>query len=93
LFENTNGGAWTEHPIPFGNPKDPYPLATRCVIVDINKDGRNDLVMTENEIRAGKIAWLENRDGHGRDWQMHSIVASDDAPRGAYHSLAVADFD
>jgi hypothetical protein len=37
-------------------------------------------VMTENEIRAGKIAWLENRDGHGRDWQMHLLVAGDDAP-------------
>ena len=94
-FENADGKAlnWIEHPIPFGNPKPPYPLATRCVIIDINKDGHNDLVMTENEIRAGKIAWLENVGGKGVNWIAHSLPAADPAPRGAYHSLAVADFD
>jgi hypothetical protein len=92
-FENMNAATWPEHPIPFGNPNPPYPFATRCVIADINKDGRNDLVMAENEIRAGKIAWLENTQGDGRDWKIHSFPAGDDAARGAYHSLAVADFD
>ncbi len=94
-FENADGKGtqWAEHPIPFGEPKPPFPLATRCVIVDINKDGHKDLVMTENEIRAGKIAWLENVGGKGRDWKVHALLAADPAPRGAYHSLAVADFD
>jgi hypothetical protein len=82
------------HAIPFGNPRPPYPFATRCVIADINADGHNDLVLTENEIRAGKIAWLENRSGgKGTDWIVHPLTAADDAERGAYHSLAVADFD
>jgi hypothetical protein len=94
-FENADGKArrWVEHPLPFGNPKNPYPFATRCVVIDINRDGRNDLVMTENEIRAGKIAWLENTDGKGLDWRVHELPAGDTAARGAYHSLAVADFD
>ena len=94
-FENAGGKGtkWVEHPLPFGNPKPPYPLATRCVIVDINRDGHRDLVMTENEIRAGKIAWLENIGGTGLDWKVHELPAGDTAPRGAYHSLAVADFD
>ena len=94
-FENADGKglAWREHPLPFGNPKPPYPLSTRCVIIDLNRDGHNDLVMTENEIRAGKIAWLENAGGRGRDWVVHLLAASDSDPRGAYHSLAVADFD
>jgi hypothetical protein len=94
-FENVDGKAtaWREHPIPFGNPRPPYPLGTRCVIVDINRDGRNDLVMTENEIRGGKIAWLENGDGKGLNWKVHALPAGDAATRGAYHSLAVADFD
>jgi hypothetical protein len=94
-FENgdAKGGTWIEHSIPFGSPKQPYPLATRCRIVDINQDGHNDLVMTENEIRAGKIAWLDNRGGKGLDWIVHELPAGDPAPRGAYHSLAVADFD
>jgi hypothetical protein len=94
-FENADGkgGKWIEHPIPFGNPKPPYPLATRCAIVDINRDGRNDLVMTENEIRGGKIAWLENAGGRGLQWNVHLLPTGDAAIRGAYHSLAVADFD
>jgi hypothetical protein len=94
-FENADskGTRWLPHPIPFGNPNQPYPLATRCVVVDINKDGRRDLVMTENEIKSGKIAWLENEDGKGLNWKVHPLAAGDSAPRGAYHSLAVADFD
>jgi hypothetical protein len=94
-FENADGKGtkWVEHPVPFGNPNQPYPLATRCVVVDINRDGHNDLVMTENEIRAGHIAWLENVGGKGLDWKVHELPAGDPAPRGAYHSLAVADFD
>jgi len=94
-FENVDGkGAkWAQHPIPFGNPNQPYPLATRCVIVDIDRDGRRDLVMTENEIRAGHIAWLRNADGKGLRWERHDLPAGDTAARGAYHSLAVADFD
>ncbi len=94
-FENGDGQGlkWIEHAIPFGNPKPPYPLATRCRIVDINQDGHDDLVMTENEIRAGKIAWLENRGGQGLNWAVHELPVGDQAPRGAYHSLAVADFD
>jgi hypothetical protein len=94
-FENANGKGteWRQRPIPFGNPKQPYPLATRCAIIDIDHDGHNDLVMTENEIRAGKIAWLRNVDGKGGEWKVNPLPAGDNAPRGAYHSLAVADFD
>jgi CubicO group peptidase (beta-lactamase class C family) len=94
-FENTDGAAarWKEHRIPFGNPDQPYPLATRCRIVDLDRDGDADLVMTENEIRAGRIAWLENSDGKGDLWTVHDLPRNNDAPRGAYHSLAVEDFD
>ena len=94
-FENADGSAmnWVEHELPFGKPTPPYPLATRCVVVDLDKDGDSDLVMTENEIRTGRIAWLENLDGKGRQWKVHDLPASDNAPRGAYHSLAAGDFD
>lgn len=78
-YENADGKGtkWIEHPIPFGNSNNPYPLATRCVVADINKDGHNDLVMTENEIRGGKIAWLENMDGKGLKWKVHPLPAGD----------------
>jgi hypothetical protein len=55
--------------------------------VDINQDGHNDLVMTENEILAGKIAWLENRGGKGLGWVVHELPPGDQAPRGASTSL------
>jgi hypothetical protein len=94
-FENADGKGKkrAEHPVPFGNPKQPYPLATRCVVVDIDRDGHRDLVMTENEIRAGRIAWLRNADGKGTKWEVHPLKPGDSAARGAYHSIAVADFD
>lgn len=95
-FENADGkgNRWVIHEnIPFGNPNQPYPLATHCVVLDLDRDGDNDLVMTENEIKGGRIGWLENLDGNGRSWQLHLLAASDPAPRGAYHSLIVADFD
>src|SRR3954466_6940640 len=94
-LENVDGKGtkWAQHAIPFGNPKQPYPLATRCAIIDINGDGKRDLVMTENEIQGGKIAWLENIDAKAGQWKVHALAASDPGPRGAYHSLAVADFD
>ena len=95
-FENVDGKGtrWVMHEnIPFGNPNSPFPLATHCVVLDMDRDGDSDLVMTENEIRSGRIAWLENADGKGASWKRHDLTASDPAPRGAYHSLIVADFD
>jgi hypothetical protein len=95
-FENADGQGtrWVTHDnIDFGNPNSPFPLATHCEVLDVDRDGDKDLVMTENEIRAGRIAWLENVDGRGASWQRHDLEAGDPAPRGAYHSLIVADFD
>lgn len=95
-FENAGGQGtrWVIHEnIPFGNPNQPFPLATRCVVLDLDRDGDMDLMMTENEIKAGRIAWLENADGRGGSWNRHDLPTGDVAVRGAYHSLVVADFD
>jgi hypothetical protein len=95
-FENADGdgtGWLTRENIPFANPNPPYPLATHCSVLDLDRDGDNDLVMTENEIKAGRIAWLENADGRGGAWTRHDLPPGDGVARGAYHSLVVADFD
>lgn len=95
-FENADGKGtkWTVHEnLPFGNPANPYPLATHCVVLDLDRDGDNDLAMVENEIKAGRIGWLENLDGKGGDWKLHELPKNDATARGAYHSLIVADFD
>lgn len=95
-FENANGKGtkWAAHKnIPFGNPNKPFPLATHCVVLDLDRDGDNDLAMVENEIKAGRIGWLENVDGEGGDWKLHELPKSDSTIRGAYHSLIAADFD
>ncbi|MHB1036592.1 MAG: FG-GAP repeat domain-containing protein [Pirellulales bacterium] len=95
-FENADGKGtrWITHEnIPFGNPKSPFPLATHCATLDVDRDGDVDLIMTENEIKAGRIAWIENADGKGGRWTLHVLPPSDRVARGAYHSLIVADFD
>jgi len=56
-------------------------------------DGDADLVMCENEIKAGRIGWLENLDDRRAGWKPHGLPRGDTAARGAYHSLVVADFD
>ena len=95
-FENKDGlgQSWQEHSVlPFGRADGNYPLSTRCRPWDLDRDGDMDLVMTENEIRGGRIGWLENLDGRGKSWRLHELPRSGSEVRGAYHSLAVADFD
>ena len=95
-FENANGKGtkWTEHPTaPCGGTSGWQANATRCAVCDINRDGKNDVVLADAEISGAKIVWLENADGRGLTWKRHELPHSDTDARGAYHSLAVADFD
>jgi hypothetical protein len=101
-FENVNGDGtqWAVHPI---GPNTPPPLdfrppfafnATINQVLDMDRDGKNDIVFTDAEIPGGKIWWMENLDGQGRAWQRHEIFVPGGGPRrGAYHSLCVLDLD
>ncbi len=95
-FENVkgDGSQWTEHPtVPCGGETGWQANATRSAVCDINRDRRNDIVLADAEIKGARIAWVENLDGRGRSWKRHELPHNDPDARGAYHSLAVADFD
>ncbi len=71
-----------------------YYLASRSWITDINRDGRLDIVLTENEIPGGRVAWFEApEDPRQANWRPHILPQSDGESRGPYHSLQLADFD
>jgi hypothetical protein len=100
-FENlgADGKSWRQHAIGLNTPPPPdfQPAfafnATRALVIDVNRDGHNDVVFTDAEIPGGKVWWMENRDGRGTRWLRHEIFSGGEPRRGAYHSLQVADFD
>jgi hypothetical protein len=97
-FENAvRGQRWTEHKMtePWGARQPPFAVnATQTATVDLNRDGRLDVVICDGENPNSKIAWLEApADPRTGKWQAHHLPRGDDAPRGALHSLVVADFD
>ena len=74
-----------------------FPLMTKTWVVDIDKDGDNDIIQAEGDCVSGRVAWhstghlaVENIDGKGRIWTRHIIA---DKAGQDFHSLAVADFD
>ncbi|MBM1105873.1 VCBS repeat-containing protein [Aurantibacter crassamenti] len=100
-FENVNGKGtkWKQHdlgpfmPLPEGEPGFAA-NAARSWVEDINKDGRLDVVQTVEEMRAGRIWWMENLgpDKNGTiQWHRHEIAGADRI-MGGLHSLGVADF-
>lgn len=95
-FENVNGDGtlWVEHPIGhFGADSGWQENATLSCVCDMNGDNKMDIVVAEAEIQGARIYWMENLDGKGLSWKKHVLPHGDDAPRGAYHSLCVMDFD
>jgi hypothetical protein len=95
-LENVDGDAskWVEHIIgQCGGETGWQANATRAVVCDMDRDGKIDVVMADAEIVGGRIFWMQNLDGRGRQWKRHDLPHADDDPRGAYHSLIVRDFD
>jgi len=92
-----HGRQWAEHQMTesWGDNSKPWTInATRTRTADINLDGRLDVVITDGENRGALIAWLEAPlDPKSGNWKSHFLPKGDDAARGAYHSLAVEDFD
>lgn len=97
-FENDDAGKrWRMHTMtePWGADRPSFAInATQTETADINGNGRLDVVICDGENPNSKIAWLEApenpREG---DWTVHHLPRSDDDPRGALHSLQLADFN
>jgi len=100
-FENVDGKGtkWKQHdlgpfmPLPKGEPSWAADAA-RSWVADINQNGRLDVVQTVEEMRGGRIWWMENL-GPDKDgiiqWYRHEIAGADRI-MGGLHSLGVADF-
>ena len=69
----------------------PWGIQTRARLVDIDRDGDLDLIQAEGDVLDGRIAWFENRNGNGTDWERHMIKSP--GHNQDFHSICVADFD
>ena len=94
-----NNKHWKAHPfcgIPWADRKEQsfYYQASRSWIADLNQDGRQDILLTENEIPGGRIAWFEApADPSKTPWKMHELPLKTGDQHGPFHSLQLADFD
>ena len=92
-YENENGGArWTKHFLPFGK-RGRYGLSARSVVIDINRDGDNDIVIADCDQEGSMIAILEHNGEKPPYFIRHFLMPKAPGIRGSFHSLQVADFD
>ena len=99
-FENPGSGhgVWKNHTWPHLAVKNAsYGTSMRCWVVDIDKDGLNDIVYSDCDTGLSHVYWVRNRN-KGAEWTRHQLAdpptAEGDVPgTGSFHSLGVADFD
>lgn len=92
-FENKNGKGteWESHAnIPFGR-VGPYGMCVRTAVVDLDNDGKVEVVVADADIVDSRVAILRNTDGRGGAWTKEELPRS--FTYGSLHSLAVADFN
>jgi hypothetical protein len=80
---NGAGTAWTHRPIAAGWPPD-----VGAVVADIDKDGRNDVVLAPAE-SSGRLSWYESAAPRTGPWTEHVI----DGTVSYFHTFKAADVD
>ncbi|MDB5048773.1 MAG: hypothetical protein JWO30_1844 [Fibrobacteres bacterium] len=94
-FENDGGKGlkWIEHVnLDFGSVwENGWGLSGKARILDVDGDGKLDLIQTECDLPNGRVAWFKNMDGKGLSWERHLIKDSTDGQD--FHTLAIADYD
>ena len=95
-----NGIHWKTHAfcgVPWADRKEKpfFFRASKSWIADLNRDGRKDILLTENEIPGGRIAWFEAPlDPRNTPWKIHYLPMSHrEEEGGPFHSLQLRDFD
>jgi hypothetical protein len=96
-FENRDrGAAWVRHPLEYPElfrGKLPYGKSTRSVIIDIDRDGDNDIVFSECDDVDAKVGIIENLKGKGTEWKLNLLPLTAPGRRCSLHALRVADFN
>ncbi|MBR9997876.1 MAG: VCBS repeat-containing protein [Cyclobacteriaceae bacterium] len=93
-YQNDGTGlVWTRKFLPYGS-GGYWGLSSRSWVIDMDRDGDNDIVMVGCDQKDSRAAWLENR-GETEYFQfiVHLLPFSAPGRRGSFHSLWVADFD
>jgi len=92
-FENADGKGdrWVAHKnVPMGR-KGPFGVCVRTAVVDLDGDGRTEVVIADADITDSKVVVLKNADGKGGRWDK--IEVSQSFTCGSLHALAVADMN
>jgi len=76
-WENEDGAGtvWDEHLI-----TDYTFYAVSCVAADLDNDGDLDIIAANYENGSYELAWFENKNGYGIDWDEHTISGTISAP-------------
>lgn len=92
-FENKDrkGREWAAHAnIPMGR-KGPFGVCVRTAVVDLDGDGRSEIVVADADITDSHVVILRNLDGKGGKWSKQELPQS--FHYGSLHALAVADLN
>jgi hypothetical protein len=92
-FENKDGKGleWLPHKnIPMGR-KGPFGVCVRTAVVDLDGDGKQEIVMGDADIVDSKVAVLKNADGKGGQWTKSELPQG--FTYGSLHALAIGDFN
>lgn len=93
-----SGGEWTAKAWPFKNiPKASYGRSIRSWIIDLDGDGKNDIVYSHCDTGGSHVYWVKNK-GKGKKWIAYQLAdpptaEGDVEGTGSFHSLGVADFN
>lgn len=88
-LENPGGSAartaaWIEHTVDSN-----WPSLVGVLIVDINADGRNDIVLAPSESASGRLSWYESANPRAGPWTEHVI----DSTVSYLHTFKAGDVD